>query len=50
MFDKLSAELGLKEDVLPKIALKLLGDIEKNFQRIYKDFMSVFLMSKQPLL
>lgn len=45
LFDKLSAELGLKEDVLPKLALKLLSDIEKilpkNIQDLNKRFPDV---------
>ncbi len=38
LFDKLSAELGLKEDVLPKIALKLLNDIEKKHPKLVEEF------------
>jgi len=38
LFDKLSAELGLKEDVLPKISLKLLSEIEKMLPRAIYEF------------
>jgi serine/threonine-protein kinase HipA len=38
LFYKLSAELGLKEDVLPKLALKLLSDIEKMLPKNTREF------------
>ena len=41
-FDKLSVELGLKEDVLPKLALKLLSDIEKMLPKLVEEFKERF--------
>jgi hypothetical protein len=38
MFDKLSAELDLKDDDLPKLGLKLLIDIEKHYPRLLEEF------------
>lgn len=42
LFDKLSAELGLKEDVLLKLALKTLIDIEKQLPRLVEEFKERF--------
>ena len=41
-FDKLSAELGLKEDVLPKMALKLLSDVGKKLPKLVEEFKERF--------
>lgn len=38
LFDRVSAELDLKEDVLPKMALKLLNDIEKKLPKLVEEF------------
>ena len=38
LFDRLSAELDLKEDVLPKMAFKLLNDIEKKLPKLVEEF------------
>lgn len=38
LFDKLFVELELKEDVLPKMALKLLNDIEKKLPKLVEEF------------
>lgn len=41
-FDKLSSELGLKEDVLPKMALKTLSEIEKQLPKLVEKFKERF--------
>ena len=41
-FDKLSAELGLKEDVLPKMALKILSDVGKKLPKLVEEFKERF--------
>jgi len=38
LFDKLSSELELRDDVIPKIALKLLNDIEKHTPKLTGEF------------
>ena len=38
LFDKLSAELELRDDVIPKLASKLLNDIEKSYPKLLEDF------------
>jgi serine/threonine-protein kinase HipA len=38
LFDKLSAELGLKEDVFPKLALRLLGEINNKLPKHVQEF------------
>lgn len=38
LFDKLSGELELREDVIPKIATKLLLDVEKHYPGLLEDF------------
>lgn len=38
LFDKLSTELELRDDVIPKLALKLLNDIEKHTPRLVGEF------------
>ena len=42
LFDRVSAELDLKEDVLPKMALKLLNDIEKKLPKLVEEFYERF--------
>ncbi len=37
-FDKLSSELELRDDVIPKLASKLLNDIEKHTPRLVEEF------------
>jgi serine/threonine-protein kinase HipA len=46
MFDKLSAELELKDDYLPKLALKLLADIDKQSTEIFEEFNDRFSQVK----
>jgi serine/threonine-protein kinase HipA len=38
LFDKLSSELELKDDVIPRLALKLLNDIEKHYPKMLEEF------------
>jgi serine/threonine-protein kinase HipA len=38
LFDKLSTELKLRDDVIPKIASKLLNDIEKQYPKFLEEF------------
>jgi serine/threonine-protein kinase HipA len=38
LFDKLSSELELRDDVIPKLALKLLNDIQKHTPQLVGDF------------
>ncbi len=38
LFDKLSSELELRDDVIPKLASKLLKDIEKHYPRLVEEF------------
>lgn len=38
LFDKLSSELELRDDVIAKLATKLLLDIEKHYPRLLEDF------------
>jgi serine/threonine-protein kinase HipA len=42
LFDKLSSELELRDDVIPKLATKLLLDIEKHYPRLLEDFTERF--------
>lgn len=42
LFDKLSLELELKEDIIPKQALRLLNDIEKKLPQLVKEFAAQF--------
>jgi serine/threonine-protein kinase HipA len=43
LFDKLSDELELKDEVIPKLALKLLNDIEKYYPKLLEEFNDRFL-------
>jgi serine/threonine-protein kinase HipA len=43
LFEKLSVELELKSDVIPKLSIKLLNDIEKHLPKLVKDFDDRFL-------
>jgi serine/threonine-protein kinase HipA len=38
LFDKLSSELELRDDVISKLALKLLNDMEKHIPRLVREF------------
>ena len=38
LYDKLSSELGLKDDVIPKLGAKLLNDIEKQLPKRVEEF------------
>jgi serine/threonine-protein kinase HipA len=38
LFDKLSGELELRDDVIPKLALKLLNDIENQYPKLLEEF------------
>jgi len=38
LFDKLSTELELRDDVIPKLATKLLLDIEKHYPKLLQEF------------
>lgn len=38
LFDKLSSELELRDDVIPKLAAKLLLDIEKHYPKLLEEF------------
>jgi len=38
LFDKLSSELELRDDVIPKLASKLLNDIEKHYPKLLEEF------------
>lgn len=38
LFDKLSSELELKDDVIPKLGYKLLNDIEKHLPKLVEEF------------
>ena len=42
LFDMLSSELGLREEVIPKLATKLLLDIEKHYPRLLEEFTERF--------
>jgi serine/threonine-protein kinase HipA len=42
LFDKLSSELELRDDVIPKIASKLLNDIEKQYPKFLEEFNELF--------
>lgn len=46
LFEKLSVELELKSDVIPKLSIKLLNDIEKHLPKLVKDFDDRFLEVK----
>jgi hypothetical protein len=37
-FDKLSSELELRDDVIPKLATRLLLDIDKQYPKLLEDF------------
>ena len=38
LFDKLSSELKLRDDVIPRLALKVLNDIEKHTPKLFEEF------------
>lgn len=42
LFDKLSSELELRDDVIPKLASKLLNDIEKHYPILLEEFSERF--------
>jgi serine/threonine-protein kinase HipA len=42
LFDKLSSELELKDDVIPKLAMKFLNDIEKHLPILVENFKEQF--------
>lgn len=42
LFDKLSSELELKDDVIPKLGVKLLNDIEKHLSRLVEECSNQF--------
>lgn len=42
LFDKLSSELELRDDVIPKLATKLLLDIEKHYPKLLEEFTERF--------